>query len=108
MYYSRVSCEGEMEFRGHHGGAFGGAMRIGELVLVSVILTLFHDQFTCCVNNYWLYGLSYAYSIICVLKMTCCWINKTNLANMHFITSGLIHIKNNSYVRMRTIVMCSS
>lgn len=38
MDHSRVSCEGEMEFHGHHGGAFGGAMRIGELVLVSVLM----------------------------------------------------------------------
>lgn len=36
MDHSRVSVEGEMEFHGHHDGAFGGAMRIGELVLVSI------------------------------------------------------------------------
>ena len=35
MDHSRVSFKGEIEFRDHHGGAFGGAMRIGELVLVS-------------------------------------------------------------------------
>jgi len=35
MDHSRVSFEGEMVFYGHHGGAFGGALRIGELVLVS-------------------------------------------------------------------------
>ena len=36
MDHSRVSIEDTMEFHGHHDGALGGAMRIGELVLVSV------------------------------------------------------------------------
>ena len=43
MDHSRVSFEGEMEFRGQHGGAFGGAVRIGELVLVRVLNN--------CINN---------------------------------------------------------
>ena len=53
MDHSRVSCEGEMEFHDHHGGAFGGAMRIGELVLVSVLMSnLFHHMHG---HIYWLH-----------------------------------------------------
>ena len=57
MDHSRVSCEGEMEFHNHHGGAFGGAMRIGELVLVSALM-----------SSLFINVISRIY--VCVLKIT--------------------------------------
>ena len=40
MNHARVNVQGYMKFLNHSRGGFGGAVRLGELTLVRVILAL--------------------------------------------------------------------
>ena len=37
MYHARVDFRGELSFNDHYGAAFGGALRIGALSLVTSV-----------------------------------------------------------------------